>query len=157
VFFDFRRLSRILAISAPIVVMVATTSAQTLAGSVTGQVTDPQGNAIPGALVSIQNPVSGFNHATKSDATGSFSFENVPFGSYHVAITASGFASTAADVDLRGAVPVVLKPQLALSSVATTVNVTAGAEDVVSNTPTAHTDLDASAITQIPTRTRTLP
>jgi hypothetical protein len=81
----------------------------------------------------------------------------VPFGSYHVAITASGFASTAADVDLRGAVPVVLKPQLALSSVATTVNVTAGAEDVVSNTPTAHTDLDASAITQIPTRTRTLP
>ncbi|MGA9719616.1 MAG: TonB-dependent receptor [Acidobacteriaceae bacterium] len=148
--FDFRRLSRILAISAPIVVMVATINAQTLAGSVTGQVTDPQGNAIPGAIVSIQNPVSGLNHATKSDATGNFSFENVPFGSYHVAITAAGFASTTADVDLRSAVPVVLKPQLALSGVATTVNVTAGAEDIVTNTPTAHTDLDASAISQIP-------
>jgi hypothetical protein len=51
---------------------------------------------------------------------------------------------------LRSAVAVVLKPQLALSSVATTVNVIAGAEDIVTNTPTAHTDLDASAIAQIP-------
>ncbi len=148
--FDFRRLSRILSASAPIIVMVAAASAQTLTGSVAGQVTDPQGNAIPGAIVSIQNPVSGFNRATKSDATGSFSFENVPFGSYHLAITAPGFASTTTDVDMRSAVPVVLKPQLGLSSVATTVNVTAGGEDIVTNTPTAHTDLDASAIGQIP-------
>ena len=148
--FDIRRLSRILAVSAPIFVMVATANAQTLTGSVNGQVTDPQGNAIPGAMVSIQNPISGFNRGAKSDATGSFSFDNVPFGGYHIAITASGFASATSDVDLRSAVPVVLKPQLALSGVATTVNVTAGAEDIVTNTPTAHTDLDASAIAQIP-------
>ena len=148
--FDSRRFYRILSASAPLVMLAATASAQTLAGSVTGQVTDPQGNVIPGAIVSIQNPVSGFDHEIKSDAAGSFNLENVPFGSYHVVISAPGFASTTRDVNLRTAVPVVLRPQLALSGVATTVNVVAGAEDIVNNTPTAHTDLDSSAIQQIP-------
>jgi hypothetical protein len=147
--FHSRRLSRILLAAAPFVIMAAA-GAQTLTGSVTGEVTDPQGNAIPGALVTIQNTVSGFDHSMKSDATGGFAFSNVPFGSYHMAVTATGFASDATDVNLRSAVPVDLKLQLALSGVATTVNVTAGAEDVVNNTPTAHTDLDSSALKQIP-------
>ena len=149
-FFPSRRLSRILLASAPVVMMAAAASAQTLTGSVTGQVTDPQGNAIPGALVSMQNTVSGFDRSMKSDPTGSFAFSNVPFGSYHMAVAATGFSSDATDVSLRSAVPVNLKLQLALSGVATTVNVTAGAEDVVTNTPTAHTDLDSSALKQIP-------
>jgi hypothetical protein len=150
VLFDSRRFRRILSSSAPYIILAATAGAQTLAGSVTGQVTDPQGNVVPGALISIQNPVSGFDHDIKTDATGNFSLENVPFGSYHVVISATGFASTTTDVNVRTAVPVVLKPQLALSNVATTVNVIAGAEDIVTNTPTAHTDLDSSAIQQIP-------
>jgi hypothetical protein len=98
----------------------------------------------------MQNTVSGFDRSMKSDATGSFAFSNVPFGSYHMAVAATGFSSDATDVSLRSAVPVNLKLQLALSGVATTVNVTAGAEDVVTNTPTAHTDLDSSALKQIP-------
>jgi hypothetical protein len=149
-YFDSRRFTRILAASAPFILLAAAASAQTLAGSVTGQVTDPQGNAIPGATLSLQNAVSGFQHEMKSDATGSFLFSNVPFGSYHMAVAAPGFASDATDVNLRSAVPVSLKLQLALSNVATTVNVTAGAEDVVTNTPTAHTDLDSNALKQIP-------
>lgn len=148
--FTQSRLSRFLFASTPIALMAATTVAQTLSGSVTGQVTDPQGNAIPGATISLQNPVSGFNHETKSDGVGSFNFDNVPFGSYHVVISASGFASATADVSVRTAVPVAMKPHLSLSAVATTVNVDAGAEDIVTNTPTAHTDLDSSAIQQIP-------
>lgn len=147
--FPLRRLSsRIL--FAPVVLLSLAVSAQTLTGSVTGQVTDPQGNVIPGAIVSVQNPVSGFNRQAKSDATGNFSFENVPFGSYHVSIIAPGFSSTTEDASVRNAVPVVLKPQLGVSTLATTVNVDAGAEDVVTNTPTAHTDLDGDALKQIP-------
>ena len=149
--FPFQRHHRRLFFAAlPALLAPAAAIAQTLAGSVTGQVTDPQGNAIPGAIVSVTNPVSGFNRQAKADGTGSFSFENVPFGSYHVSIVAPGFASTTADANVRSAVPVVLRPQLGVSDVATTVNVDAGAEDVVTNTPTAHTDLDASAIAQIP-------
>jgi hypothetical protein len=149
-YFDSKRFTRILSASAPFILVAAAASAQTLAGSVTGQVTDPQGNAIPGATLSLQNTVSGFQHEMKSDATGNFLFSNVPFGSYHMAVAAPGFASDATDVSLRSAVPVSLKLQLALSNVATTVNVTAGAEDVVTNTPTAHTDLDSNALKQIP-------
>ena len=148
--FDFRRLRRFFAASAPLALGAAFGMALTLTGSITGQVTDPQGNAIPGAIVSVQNPVSGFNRQAKSDGTGNFSFDNVPFGSYHVSIVALGFSSTTSDVSLRSALPAVLKPQLTVSTVATTVNVDAGAEDIVTNTPTAHTDLDSSALTQIP-------
>jgi hypothetical protein len=75
VLFEFQRLSRILFASAPCVALVAAAAAQTLSGTISGQVTDPQGNVIPGALVSVQNPVSGFDHQTKSDATGNFSFD----------------------------------------------------------------------------------
>lgn len=148
-FFDSQRLSRILFASAPFV-LAAAAGAQTLAGSVNGVVTDPQGNVIPGALVSVQNPVSGFNRQARADGAGAFNFDNVPFGSYHVSVTAPGFASTTTDVNLRSAVAITIKPQLSVSTVATTVNVDAGAEDIVTNTPTAHTDLDASAISQIP-------
>ena len=149
--FRFRRPSgRIFFASASVLLFSAAAFSQTLTGSVTGQVTDPQGNAIPGAIVSVQNPVSGFNRQTKSDGTGNFTFDNVPFGSYHVSIVAPGFSSATADASVRTAVPVVIKPQLSVSTVATTVNVDAGAEDVVTNTPTAHTDLDADAIKQIP-------
>ncbi len=143
------RPGRFLFASAPFV-LVAMAGAQTLTGTVNGQVTDPQGNVIPGALVSVQNPVSGFDRQSKSDDAGSFSFANVPFGSYHVSVVAPGFASTMTDVSVRSPVAVTIKPQLAISDVATTVNVDAGAEDVVTNTPTAHTDLNASAIGQIP-------
>lgn len=144
-----QRFNRILFASALLAVAGAA-SAQTLTGTVTGQVTDPQGNVIPGALVSVQNPVSGFDHQAKSDGSGNFTFSNVPFGSYHVSVAATGFASTVTDVSVRSPVAVTIKPQLEISSVATTVNVDAGAEDVVTNTPTAHTDLNASSIGQIP-------
>lgn len=152
--FPHSRLGRILFTSAVScasgLFITAAALGQTLTGSVTGAVTDPQGNVIPGAIVSVANPVSGFNRQAKSDASGNFSFSNVPFGNYHVTITAPGFASTTADASVRNSVPVTLNPQLALSTVAETVNVDAGAEDVVTNTPTAHTDLDASALGQIP-------
>ncbi len=142
--------SRNLARWAPALLLTAAAVAQTIYGSVTGTVTDPQGNVIAGAIVSITNPVSGLNRQTTTNATGGFSFDDVPFGSYHVTVTAPGFSAMTADASVRSAVPVSLSPQLTVSSSVQTVNVDAGAEDVVSNTPTAHTDLDANALGTIP-------
>ncbi|HEY3627709.1 MAG TPA: carboxypeptidase-like regulatory domain-containing protein, partial [Terracidiphilus sp.] len=44
--------------------------AQSNSGSVTGVVADPSGAVIPGASVTIQNPVSGYSRTTTSDSTG---------------------------------------------------------------------------------------
>jgi len=46
--------------------------------SVSGTVKDPSGAVIPGATVTIYNPVTGFERTVSTDATGGFSFPNVP-------------------------------------------------------------------------------
>ncbi len=58
------------------------------AGVVKGTVKDPSGAVIPGATVTIYNPVTGFERTASTDASGSFTFNNVPFNPYHLTVTA---------------------------------------------------------------------
>ncbi len=53
------------------------------AGAVRGTVTDPSGAVIPNATVHLTNSVSGFDRTTTTDATGQFTFANVPFNPYN--------------------------------------------------------------------------
>ena len=65
--------------------------AQSNSGSISGVVTDPSGAVIPGASVSIQNPVSAYTRTTTTDSTGHFRFSNLPFNPYHLTVTKEGF------------------------------------------------------------------
>ena len=67
--------------------------AQSNSGSISGTVTDPSGAVIPGASVSIQNPVSAYTRTTTTDNTGHFRFPNLPFNPYHLTVTKDGFAA----------------------------------------------------------------
>ena len=62
-------------------------------GAIEGVVKDPSGAAIAGAMVEISYSVSGFNRTTTTGTDGAFRFTNVPFNSYHLMVTADGFAS----------------------------------------------------------------
>src|SRR5690348_6791798 len=73
-------------------------------GSITGTVLDPSGAVVPDAKVQISNPVSKYQRDTQTDAAGKFTFTNVPFNPYHMAITLEGFAPYVADVDVRSVV-----------------------------------------------------
>jgi len=75
-------------------------------GAIAGSVTDSTGAVVPGATVTIANPVSGYTRAAKTDDAGEYQFANVPLNPYHLTVTASGFASVAQDVEVRSAVPV---------------------------------------------------
>ena len=68
-------------------------------GTVRGVVADPSGAAVPGAAVTIQNPVSHYSQAVKTGSEGKFEFDNVPFNNYHLTISAPGFAAAEKDVD----------------------------------------------------------
>ena len=46
--------------------------AQSTFGSITGSVTDPSGGAVPGAKVTIINPVTGSQQQVTTDAAGAF-------------------------------------------------------------------------------------
>jgi hypothetical protein len=64
-------------------------------------------------------------------------------------VTATGFAQSAQDVDVRSAVPVTVKVSLTVAGSSTAVTVEAGA-DLVENDPTGHTDVDRKLFDKIP-------
>jgi hypothetical protein len=122
--------------------------AQSNSGTVSGSITDPTGAVVPGATVSLQNPVSGYQKSTITDASGHFQFTNLPFNPYHVSASANGFGSAAVDADVTSIVPITLKVALPVSGGSTTVNVEAG--DLLENDSTFHTDVDRSLFQKVP-------
>src|ERR1700749_2619087 len=80
--------------------------AQTAAGTITGAVTDASGAVIPGATVTIENPVSGLSRTAKTDAAGQYRFGNLPFAAYHMVVNAPGFAAFTTDVPVRSSVAI---------------------------------------------------
>src|ERR1700730_15742243 len=122
--------------------------AQSNSGSVSGVVTDPSGAVVPGATVSIENPVSAYTRSQKTDGGGHYNFTNLPFNPYHLTVIMNGFASFVRDVDVRSTVHVSLNVDLKVGA-ATTVTVT-GNEDLLENDPTFHTDVDRDLFQKVP-------
>jgi len=122
--------------------------AQSNSGSIAGVVTDPSGAVIPGASVTIQNPVSGYSRTATTDNTGHFRFANVPFNPYHLAVTKGGFGTFASDVNVDSILPVTSNIRLKLGTTATTVTVEGG--DLIENDPTDHTDVDRGLFDKLP-------
>ena len=117
--------------------------------SVTGTVTDPSGAVIPGATVTLHNPVSQFERITTTDGMGNFTIPNVPFNPYHMTVTATGFAAHVQDVEVRSSVPLRLDIKLELTTATSTVTVEA-AGDLLETDSTAHTDVDRELIQRLP-------
>lgn len=67
--------------------------AQTSA-SLSGQVQDPKGGAVPGAKVTASDPTKNIQLEAKTGSDGSFSFPVLQPGTYTVTIEASGFKKT---------------------------------------------------------------
>jgi hypothetical protein len=128
-----------------------TSTAQNAGNStaVTGTVADPTGAVIPGATVTIHNPVSGFERTANTDASGNFSIANVPFNPYHLSVTAQGFAGYAQDIDVRSSVPISVKISLQLAGASSTVTVEA-AGDLLETDSTFHTDVDRALFDKLP-------
>ncbi len=118
--------------------------------TVSGTVKDPSGAVIPGAIVTIYNPVSGFTRQADTDASGSFSIPNVPFNPYHMTVAATGFAPLTQDLDVKSAVPLNLNIALELAGGKTSVTVTTEASDLIEVDPTTHTDVDRALFDKLP-------
>jgi hypothetical protein len=119
-------------------------------GSISGTVLDPTGAVVPNAAVEIHNPVSHFDQSTVTDKSGKFSFPNVPFNPYHLAVTVTGFAPSSRDVEVRSVVPVSVSISLQVSGSTTSVTVEAQAADLLENDPTFHSDIDKALFDRLP-------
>jgi hypothetical protein len=117
-------------------------------GTILGTVTDSSGAVIPGATVTVENPVSGLHRSTTTDASGQYQFTNLPFNPYHLNVSMTGFNTLSQDVEVRSVVPVTLKLALQVGTAATTVTVTG--TDLVESDTTFHTDIDRGSFQKLP-------
>jgi len=82
-----------LAVALAVLLLPCAVDAQVLYGSLTGNVTDPTGAAIPGAKVEALNSGTGVHNQAATDDRGVYRFSNVQAGPYTVTVTAKSFAT----------------------------------------------------------------
>jgi carboxypeptidase family protein len=80
--------------------LVPAAVAQVLYGSLVGNVTDPHGDAIPGAKLEITNIATGNISTAMTDDRGAYSLNDLQVGVYKVSISKSSFKTTVKE-DIR--------------------------------------------------------
>ncbi|MGC2474392.1 MAG: carboxypeptidase regulatory-like domain-containing protein [Candidatus Sulfotelmatobacter sp.] len=67
-------------------------AAQTVTGSITGQVTDPSGAVVVGAKVTAENVATAVKTSAVTNSAGVYTIRFLPIGTYNVTVDATGFA-----------------------------------------------------------------
>jgi hypothetical protein len=75
--------------------------AQTSTGTLLGEVQDSNGGRIPSATVAINTPDSAIQRHVTTNGRGEFRFESLLPGTYHIVVSASGFAEASSDVAVQ--------------------------------------------------------
>ncbi|MGA2538727.1 MAG: carboxypeptidase-like regulatory domain-containing protein, partial [Terracidiphilus sp.] len=83
--------SRLLALVAVVALCSSALFSQQTLGGITGEVTDSAGGVIPNATVTVVDENTSLTRTVKSNASGSYSFVNLPIGTYTLTYTADGF------------------------------------------------------------------
>jgi hypothetical protein len=86
-----RLLTRALVLGLAVGVLPSSAAAQVLYGSITGNVTDTTGAAVPGATVTITNLGTKATRETTTGPAGAYAFPTVQTGTYTVAVNLQGF------------------------------------------------------------------
>ncbi|MGO9436779.1 MAG: TonB-dependent receptor domain-containing protein [Terracidiphilus sp.] len=84
-------LLRLLTFVAAVALCSSILFAQQTLGGITGDVTDPSGSVIPNATVTLVDEQTALTRTTTTNGAGTYSFVNLPIGSYTVTYTANGF------------------------------------------------------------------
>ena len=110
--------------------------AQTFTGAVVGRVVDPQQVSISNASITLRSVEREFERHAMTNPQGEYAFELVPPGRFTVLATASGFASTTANVEVVVAAPVRADLTLGIQSIQQEVRVL-GENGIVAQTENA--------------------
>ena len=125
--------------------------AQTLYGTLTGNVTDPSGAVVSGAKVELLNIEKGISQETTADTSGIYRFSAVLPGTYKVTITSPNFAKAIFEGVLVSVNTVRrVDAQLAVAKQQETVTVTGEAPILQTDKSDVHTDLTSTQIADLP-------
>jgi hypothetical protein len=135
-----RRVTRTLCVLGVLAVIggatAATASAQTGTTSVYGEVTDAQGQIVPGAVVTVTNTRTGTSQSAVTDGRGAYRFGALQPGTYRITTELSGFKTARAD-DVPLAVDTSVRQNFVLELGGVTETVQVLAETTVMNTTDA--------------------
>jgi hypothetical protein len=76
---------------AAVLICAVSAGAQTVTGTVTGEVTDPSGAVVPGARAVVHNLDTGVDAVASADSAGVYRVSFLPIGRYQATIDAPGF------------------------------------------------------------------
>lgn len=129
----------------------------TTTSSLSGTVMDPQGAAVPGAHVTVVNPLKGQRFATASSAPGEWTVPSLHTAVYEATISAQGFKTAKSpDIKIDPGVPATLNVTLEIGSVSETVEVKGGAEILQTATATVSSTLVGRQLSELPFTSRNL-
>ncbi len=130
-------------------------SAQSTFGSIVGTVTDPSGAVIPAAKVTVTNLGENTSLALQTDANGNYEALNLKAGTYQVTVEASGFKSfRLAPVPLAARQVVRVNATLEVGSITESVQVSATAGLITTDTQTVTASLDTRMVLELPVNYR---
>jgi len=122
-------------------------------GSISGTVADATGAVIPGATITATAKATNISLTTTSGGSGSFSFKDVPIGTYTMVITSSGFAGlTLNNIEVASSREQALGVQsLSLGGAEAVVEVSAAQNIIETAQSQVTTTFDTEQLTNLPT------
>lgn len=131
--------------------VVASASAQTQTGTITGVVIDQQNAVLPGVTVTLNSDALIRPQTTVTNERGAYTFIALPPGSYRVKFELSGFAPAERSGIIVGvAVVMTVDQALKLAAVAETVTVSGESPTIDVKSTSKGTNFDSSLLASIP-------
>jgi hypothetical protein len=135
----------------------ATARAQSTFGTILGTVEDAQGAVIPEAQITAHSLDENDEHTTTSGSSGDFVFENLKAGHYKITIHKEGFTdSVVSSATLVARQELRLPITLTVATGSTTVEVSAGGNQINTENGTINDTISNVDISQLPMNTRSV-
>jgi len=125
--------------------------AQKTSGTIAGTVTDDSGALVAGASVTVTSVQTGASRSLQSNSTGSFSFEDLNPGIYHISVTKQGFKKVEANnVELHVSDITNVPIKLPVGALVETVEVEATPVQVETETGTVGNVVNGDQVRELP-------
>ena len=132
-------------------VCASTSLGQAVYGSIIGTVTDPQGNAVAGAQVTVTSVTKGTSEQTTTNESGNFSAIHLIPDTYRVKIEAAGFkANDVANVLVQVDTAARVDAQLQVGAVTQTVEVTGEVPQLKTDRADVSLDFNSDYVEKLP-------
>src|SRR5687768_8568777 len=130
-------------------------SAQTLYGTLVGNVIDETGLAVPGATVKITHAETNQSRESTTNSAGGYNFPNIPTGTYQVDVTLTGFQSASSrDIVVRQNTSVRVDVRLTVGALQETVLVSGTAAVLQTESAAVQMQTTSEQIVNLPTAGR---